>query len=328
MAGLLDFIGTTRGRLQGYRDATRARILEPVLQELEDAAAQRKLAQERNAQNEQAVGLARQLNRSGLRNDPTAQQAVGLMLEPGSRGLGLQMAADRLNPQKQQELANAQLSGRATEQGMAFAANQDQRAERALSLDEQRTMAYINNMNYDNAAKVTATNLQAMAGALKSEGDLRNEYQKAPLLVKGAQAVGSWQMLKRSLDENNPMALQAAIVAAAQIQEPGLAVRNDDRIAYSGSNPVVERLVQSFNTAMSGEGLTPGMKQRLLALGTQLAGVHARNIVQITDEYRRLAVSTPGARSDQVTAGVGVDWDTVNFLAEVTDEKRRGPGSR
>ena len=328
MAGLLDFIGGVgdaigrgRARIQEPAVQMRARILEEAQKAQDERLRKQQLADATNA----GVGLAKQLNRSGLTGDPTAQTAVGLMQDPGSRALGVQMAADLLDPAKQQALTNARLSGQATQQGMGFAANQDARAQTSLQLDQARTAAYIANMNYDAANKATAQQLAALQGALKSEGDLRAEYQKAPTMVKGVQAVGSWQMLKRALDQNNEMALQSAIVAAAQIQEPGLAVRNDDRIAYSGSNPVVDRLVQTFNTAMSGEGLTPGVKQRLLALGTQMAGVHAQNIQQVTEEYRKLAINTPGARMDQVTSGTGVDWDTVNFLAEMTRPRSDGP---
>ena len=110
-------------------------------------------------------------------------------------------------------------------------ANDVANAQRTYELDKLRTMSYVNNLSLDNAYKVTSANLTALNGALKTEGDLRNEYQKAPLLIKGAQAMGSFSMLKKALDEDNAMALQAAIVATAQIQEPGLAVRNDDRIA-------------------------------------------------------------------------------------------------
>lgn len=303
----------------------RASILSELLQQEEERARKRQIQD----QTDQGIGLAQQLNRSGLYNDPTARTAVGLMQAPGSRGLGLQMAADLLDPAKQQALANARLSGQATEQGMGLAQNQDARAQQSLELDRQRTLAYIGNMSYDNAAKSTAATLAAMQAGLKSEGDLRAEYGKTPLMVKGTQAVASWSMMKKALDENNEMALQSAIVAAAQIQEPGLAVRNDDRIAYSGSNPVIDKMVQAYNTAVSGEGLQAGTKQRLLALGTQLAGVHARNIIQVTEEYRKLATQTPGARPDTVITGTGVDWDTVGFLADVTaDHSRRGPGGR
>lgn len=299
-------------------------------------------ARVRRQQTEQGVGLAQQLYRSGKRDDPMAQQAVGLMQNPGSRGLGNQLATNVLDPAWQQQQQNARDQGYATRQQMDMAASEEARrnqlfpgqlkaqdyAANADQRDAQRTMAYIGNMSLDNAAKANAANLAALQQGLKSENDLRGEYQKSPLLIKGAQAMGSFSMLKRALDENNPMALQAAIVATAQIQEPGLAVRNDDRIAYSGNNPVTDQLVQAFNTAVSGEGLTLGMKQRLLALGTQMAGVHARNIQQVTQDYQKLAINTPGARRDQVTAGVGIDWDMVNFVAEVTDTKRRGPGSR
>ena len=314
-------------------------------------------ARVRRQQTEQGVGLAAALRRAGKGPgapvaqpdgtfktpvDPEAAAAISLMQDPGSRGLGNQLATNVLDPawQQGQQLGALQIEGQQganrvgalreafipTEQQFArdqagYAASQDRR-------DELRTMSYVNNLSLDNAYKVTSAKLTALNGALKTEGDLRNEYQKAPLLIKGAQAMGSFSMLKKALDEDNAMALQAAIVATAQIQEPGLAVRNDDRIAYSGNNPVTDQLVQAFNTAVSGEGLTPGVKMRLLGLGTKMAGVHANNIQRVTEDYRKLAINTPGARQDQVTIGVGIDWDMVNFLAEVTKTQSRGPGSR
>lgn len=298
------------------------------------AAEARELDFAKRAANQQADLNQQEFGRAAAALNLNAPDIGAIALagraNPQQASTMLSEVARRRSPGYQQDLQNAQLSGQATAQGIGLAAAQDMRAQQALEMDRQRTTAYIGNMNYDNAVKVTASNLQALQGNLKSEADLRAEYQKAPLMVKGVQAVGSWQMMKRALDENNEMALQAAIVAAAQIQEPGLAVRNDDRIAYSGNNPVVDRLVQTFNTAMSGEGLTPGTKQRLLALGTRLAGVHAQNVRQVTSEYQKLAVNTPGARMDQITAGTGVDWDTVDFLIEMNQNPNdsRGPGGR
>ena len=322
--GLLDFLIAQDERIRTARQGA-------ADQRAEDLRA-RERARLAGETQSAGVGIAQQMNREGLgpgqptqdaagnwqpgkAADPNAARAIGLMMNAQSRPLGVALAAEQMDPQKQATLADtlASTGGRGA----------------SLALDQQRTAAYLANMSYDNAAKVTAANLQALQGALKNEGDLRAEYQKAPLLLKGAQAISSWQMMKRALDQDNQMALQSAIVGAAQIQEPGLAVRNDDRIAYTGSNPVVDQLVQTFNTATAGEGLTPGTKRRLLALGTQLAGVHARNIQQVTREYQRLAIGTPGARMDQVTSGVGFDWDLVNFLSAVTEPPRSGgPGGR
>ena len=340
--GLIDYALN----LQNRRDEGRAKLIDRLIQERQDAADQR-----------QAVGLAQALagvgkgpqapvqqpdGRFKTPMDPDAAAAVRLMQNPGSRGIGNQLATNVMDPAWQQQQQNAVDQGYATRQQVDMAASEEARRNQLFpgqlkaqdyaasqdQRDELRTMSYINNLSMDNAAKGHATTLAALQGGLKSEADLRNEYQKAPLLIKGAQAIGSFTMMKRALDENNPMALQSAIVGISQVQEPGLAVRTDDRLAYSGNNPVTDRLVQEFNTAVSGEGLTPGIKMRMLALGTQLAGVHARNIQRVTQDYQKLAINTPGARQDQVTAGVGIDWDMVDYLAELTDTKRRGPGSR
>ena len=67
----------------------------------------------RRQQTEQGVGLAKQLYRSGKRDDPAAQQAVGLMSDPGSRALGVQQAANVLDPayQQGQQLGALQIEG-------------------------------------------------------------------------------------------------------------------------------------------------------------------------------------------------------------------------
>lgn len=324
--GVLDLLGQFRGavetKVRGPAMEARGKLLQSLLEEAEARKYKTDEANRLEEQRQQGVGLAKQLNRSGLFNDPTAQTAVGLMSEPGSRAMGIQMAATLLDPAAQQKLANDKLSGQATAQGMTL-------DQQRLALDQQRTAAYIGNMNLDDAAKAQGAQLEGLKFGLKNEADLRSEYTKAPLVAKGAQAISSWKMLDQALTEDNEMALQAAIVAAAQIQEPGLAVRNDDRIAYSGANPIVDQMVQAYNTAVSGEGLTTGTKQRLLALGTKLAGVHARNIEQVTDQYRKIAINTPGARPDQIIEGAGIDWDTTRFLIQMTeDQGNKGPGGR
>ena len=211
----------------------------------------------RRQQTEQGVGLAAALRRAGKGPgapvaqpdgtfktpvDPEAAAAISLMQNAGSRGLGNQLATNVMDPAWQQQQQNAQDQGYATRQQMDMAASEEARRNQLFpgqleaqdyaasqdQRDELRTMSYINNLSMDNAAKGHATTLAALQGGLKSEADLRNEYQKAPLLIKGAQAIGSFTMMKRALDENNPMALQSAIVGISQVQEPGLAVRPVD----------------------------------------------------------------------------------------------------
>jgi hypothetical protein len=318
---LLDSLAALQGRVKGTRDAAYQGVLGPLLEQQKAREEERQRQQKLGDNTAEGIGLAKQLNRSGMFGDPNAQQAVGLMLDPGSRALGVEQARKLLDPAAVQALA-------AGKQGMEFAANQDQRAQTSLDLDQQRTQAYIGNMTYDNAVKASAAMLAGSQASIKNESELRGEFQKMPVVVKAGQAISSWTQLQKALAQDNPVALQSAIVALTQVQEPGLAVRNDDRIAYTGNNSVIENLTMAFNKAVSGEGLTPGIKQKMLALGTQLAGVSATNYLRAADEYRQIAVRTPGARPDLVTTGTGIDEEAAAFLSAVTSEPRRGPGGR
>ena len=116
-------------------------------------------ARVRRQQTEQGVGLAKQLYRSGKRDDPAAQQAVGLMSDPGSRALGVQQAANVLDPayQQGQQLGALQIEGQQgsnrvgalreafipQEQQFArdqagYLASQDRRAEASLGLQQDQ----------------------------------------------------------------------------------------------------------------------------------------------------------------------------------------------
>lgn len=312
--GLLDKLASLQGQVRGRRDAAYQDIVGPLLEKQRLAEVERLRAEKEQATTQEGVGLARQLNRSGMTGDPAAQQAVGLMAEPGSREFGILQAKKLLDPAGVQALD-------ANRQAQELAVKADER-------DAARTRAYIGNMNYDNAVKASQAMLAGSQAGIKNESDLRNEFQKMPVVVKAGQSISSWTQLKKALDQNNPVALQSAIVALTQVQEPGLAVRNDDRIAYTGNNSVIENLTLAFNKAVSGEGLTPGIKQKMLALGTQLAGVSATNYLRAADEYRRIAERTPQARPELVTTGTGIDEETAAFLSAVTSEPRRGPGGR
>jgi len=263
---------------------------------------------------QQAFGQ-QQLQEFQRRRSPEAQQGLEL-------GRAQQVGQELTNRVREYQLQAAPAELELAQMQPQLARNQEQR-------EAQKTAAYIANLNYDAAIKETGLAIKAQTAGIKNEGGLRKEFQSAPVVAKAVQALTSYQQLDAALEQDNFIALQSAIVAIAQVQEPGLAVRNDDRIAYTGNNSVITNMVNAYNRAISGASVDPNFKQNLLALGTQLAGVHASNYLRTQAAYRELAAGTPGANPDRVTAGVGIDQDLVQFLDAVTRPARiGGPGGR
>ena len=105
------------------------------------------LEQQTAADQRQAVGLAQALagvgkgpqapvqqpdGRFKTPMDPDAAAAVRLMQNPGSRGIGNQLATNVMDPAWQQQQQNAQDQGYATRQGMDMAASEEARRNQAF----------------------------------------------------------------------------------------------------------------------------------------------------------------------------------------------------
>jgi hypothetical protein len=150
-----NWIGNTRAAIQRPAAEMRADIATRAQSKLaEMLQRQQEAAQQRQA-DQQAPGLAAALGRQagpprgggqiGSGWDPQSDQAqaVGLMMDPGTRQLGTGMAAQLLDPAQRQALANSKLAGEATQQGMdqAAAAFPLEQAGRRQTLANQQLAA-------------------------------------------------------------------------------------------------------------------------------------------------------------------------------------------
>ena len=274
--GVLDALGQFRGavetKVRGPAMEARGRLLQRLMEEAEARKYQTDQSNQLAEQRKQGIGLAKQLNRSGLFNDPTAQTAVGLMSEPGSRGLGIQMAANLLDPAAQQQLANAKLSGQATQQGIDFGVTAEQRAVEQANQDRQKAAAFIANMSMDNASKAQGAQLEGLKFGLKNEADLRSEYTKAPLVQKGVQAISSWKMLDQALSRTTPWRFSQPSWRWRRFRNRGWRCAMMTASPTAVPIPVIEQLVQTYNTAVSGEGVDAWHEAPTAGAGHQLAG--------------------------------------------------------
>lgn len=191
-------------------------------------------------------------------------------------------------------------------------------------IEQAKGLAYINRMDAQRAKAASDTSLAMLRMGLENEDGLRKEFNADPIVNKTAQAIVSLDQMDRALALNNFQALQAAIVAIVQVQEPGLAVRNDDRIAYQGNNSLASQIVASFNKMVSGEDVPPEVPARMRALALQLAAPLAASYSRIEGEYRDIAAATPGARPQAVTIGSGVDPQWLQLLRQVYERGQRG----
>ena len=109
--GVFQEILGLKGRIAGYQDVARQKVTGPVERELEQMKYD--LNQQRTAAllQQQAAGFAKQMGREGMQQDPMAQRAVGLMMQPGSRQAGLQLAGQVLAtpPQGSQPMQSPQI---------------------------------------------------------------------------------------------------------------------------------------------------------------------------------------------------------------------------
>lgn len=185
MAGLLEFIGETRGKLQGYRDTTRARILQPVLDQIAQAEQSRAMNQNQQAYGKAAAAL-------GLNTPDVGFLALLARADPTAASGLLSQAAQSRTPLGQQQLDNAKLAGQTQRfsnllagVGEQRAAAQEGRAVTRDSLLNQLTQLQITGQQQANAA---ADVLQANGGrpippgyigAVIEQGNLANGAREA-----------------------------------------------------------------------------------------------------------------------------------------------------
>ena len=310
MGVFADILGF-RGTVQGYQDRAKEAVVGPVKRQLEQQ--QYDLEQKRVAAllQQQGLGYAQQLNREGMQANPEAQRAVGLMQNPGSRAAGVAVAGNllgNLTPEQRTSLEQRKAEFTGTQ-----AAQQTQwdKTNEQSKKDYQLRVA---NMGMDQAVKVSAANETARNNAWNSQEKLADDFRTDPVVQKSGQALTAYDQLRAALKQNDPTALGSAIVAITQVQEPGLAVRTDDRVRYTGSNPLIAQLAQAVNTWSASGTIDPLIKGRMENLGTRLVIPHAKNYERVAKGFQQTALATPRANPDLVTVGSGVDTDLVKCL--------------
>ena len=150
---------------------------------------------------------------------------------------------------------------------------------RGLPLNPQEKLAFAN----ADIARMDATE--------QTLDDLRGEYQKADVVVDGMQALTSWNQLM-NLTQNpasvTPQSLGSAIVAVSQIQEPGLAVRKDDRMAYEGGNSFWIDFVNWWNSNVADEAIAPETVNRIIGIAQDLVTPRLEAATQYTNNFGRM----------------------------------------
>ena len=166
-----------------------------------------------------------------------------------------------------------------------------------VEYQEQVALANLQMLPLEQAFKVSQATREAMRFIQGTEGDLRAEFNRDPVVMKAASAWQAYSQLTQLATAGDAVAMQAAITAVAQVQEPGLAVRQDDRLAYSGQNPFIENMVNAYNRVGGGGVSRPrgGTPEHLLALPQDRSAPHRRRRPRGPDHRWSL----PGALVDR-----------------------------
>ena len=272
------------------------------------------------------AGRAAQTEIPGLIDPETGAQGLPQVRQrPGLAGALTDLAT---NPQTAAQTLSGLLGanlGQPSQEQMALGRRQ---AEADLSATQARreaseaagalSQARLANIPLENAMALGSQQAQIADRLADNAVDFQKLIRTNPGVLKGVEALTAWEQVNAALDLNNPVALQSAIVGTVQIQEPGLAVRNDDRIAYTGNNPLMENLVNSYNRLVSGT-VEEGTSERIRELARELVLPRAAQLERILADYSATATRIPGATQADVTAGLGFDPLILQELTQQAD---------
>ena len=172
-----------------------------------------------------------------------------------------------------------------------------------VEYQEQVALANLQMLPLEQAFKVSQATREAMRFIQGTEGDLRAEFNRDPVVMKAASAWQAYSQLTQLATAGDAVAMQAAITAVAQVQEPGLAVRQDDRLAYSGQNPFIENMGNAYNRVVGGD-VSKETFDRLINAANALMVPHLNMAAQVEQDYVSLS-GRYGADERNVTTGVG-----------------------
>jgi hypothetical protein len=323
-----DFIGETRARIQQPAAEMRAKIatgaqakLQEILQQQQEAAAQRQASQ-------QAPGLAAALGRQappgraggmiGAGWDPQSDQAqaVGLMMDPGTRQLGNAMAAGLMDPVQRQGLANAKQQGAllGVQTEAAQFGLEQARLEGPLNLQAARELI----ASRQAAAQASAASAEAAAAGRIDPLEARINQRWLANLTEPVAVQDSLQQIEGALGQSDSLGAVAAMIKLAKILDPTSVVREGEVTTVQGGTGTAQALLSSINK-IKGGGLTPQAAADVLRTAKTIAVPILTRGQQITDEVRKQATDY-GVNPDRVTTGIG--WQPGYTQALLEEMKR------
>ena len=180
-------------------------------------------------------------------------------------------------------------------------------------------------------ANAEEANLRSQRQTLiTNRSNFQSDVRQNAALSRGQQAITSFQQLNNLLLNPDATALdiQNGMVALAQILEPGLAVRNDDRIAImGGATPGLVRLVQDFNQFVSGDPDLTITRENMVASARQIIAPRATEFANAVRFYENEIIpNTPGVKQGATLRLLGLDptmLNTIMQLEEIDQQQRQ-----
>ena len=279
--GLIDYALN----LQNRRDEGRAKLIDRLIQERQDAADQR-----------QAVGLAQALagvgkgpqapvqqpdGRFKTPMDPDAAAAVRLMQNPGSRGIGNQLATNVMDPAWQQQQQNAVDQGYATRQQVDMAASEEAR----------RNQLFPGQLKAQDYAANQDRRLGAALGIQQQQLDMERE--------KVAAAARAPLPLAQVYEQVNGGPLPSGMRAQLRLTPDGQQFVDAQPIE---GTPEYRDSVNVTRQAEEGVSLIESFRDDLAQYGTEMGGGNARVMRQKRDRLisnygfvmQKLGILQPG----------------------------------
>ena len=167
---------------------------------------------------------------------------------------------------------------------------------------------------------------EATAFQITNFRNFTTDVRQNASMVGGANALTSFRQLFETL--NNPNAteldIQNGIVAMAQILEPGLAVRNDDRIAISGAaSSGLKNLGRWYDQFVSGNVDVGTFKTNAIRSAVGLIGPRIDSMRETLQFYdTEIAPNVPGVQSGDAAKILGLSpkhFETMNQVRPISD---------
>ena len=204
------------------------------------------------------------------------------------------------------ERANLDRINQATAQGFAATALSNARIE---GLGATQELA------------LEAAGRQVVASQVKNRSDFQNAIQGNVAIAAGVNGVRRLMQLDATLNDPQSSLLDLidAAVLMTQIIEPGLATRNDDRMAVeTGSSPGLVNLMNAINQFAGGEVDIATGRETIMRTANNLMEPLGAGVEQSLEFWRVQGRNTPGVPAGAVNDILGLDPITLQVLSDLS----------